>query len=181
MWCSCQKRSEDNKNGRIAFLAGFIIRTEVINHELFAIFVRNLSLTQTHTIMEAITEAKRYIDNAKDFLSNNAKKQYGLYQVKKYVKIAGHTAYSGILLALNELLGEKNKKTPKSVEWYQQELSRIDKSLLANFTTAYQVLHINMGYQGSKSAALAKVGLQEAGRIIRWVEIRLAKTESKNK
>lgn len=127
--------------------------------------------------MEAISEARRHIDNAKDFLSNNAKKQEGLYQDKKYVKIAGHTAYTGILLALNEFLGEKNKKTPKSVEWYQMELSKVDKSLLAKFTTAYQVLHIDMGYQGSKSAKLASVGLEEAEKIISWVETRLEKTQ----
>jgi len=127
--------------------------------------------------MEAITEARRHIDNAKDFLSNNAKKQDGIYHDKKYVKIAGHTAYTGVLLALNELLGEKNKKTPKSVEWYQLELSRVDKSLLAKFTTAYQVLHIDMGYQGSKSAELAKVGLQNAEKIISWVETRLEKRQ----
>ncbi|CAG5071847.1 hypothetical protein DYBT9623_03829 [Dyadobacter sp. CECT 9623] len=125
--------------------------------------------------MEAVSEARRHIDNAKDFLSNNAKKEDGLYHDKKYVKIAGHTAYTGILLVLNELLGEKNRKTPKSVEWYQYELSRIDKSLLANFTTAYQILHIDMGYQGTKSAKLASVGLQEAEKIIRWVETRLEK------
>jgi hypothetical protein len=125
--------------------------------------------------MEAVTEARRHLDNAKDFLSNNAKKQDGLYQDKKYVKIAGHTAYTGVLLALNELLGEKNKKTPKSVEWYQYELSRVDKSLLSNFTTAYQILHIDMGYQGSKSADLASFGLQKAEKIIDWVEIRLEK------
>jgi hypothetical protein len=123
--------------------------------------------------MEAITEARRHIDNAKVFLSNNAKKQDGIYHDKKYVKIAGYTAYTGVLHALNELLGEKNKKTPKSVEWYQLELSRVDKSLLANFTTAYQVLHIDMGYQGSKSAELAKVGLPNAEKIISWVETRL--------
>lgn len=128
--------------------------------------------------MEAVTEARRHIDNAKDFLSNNAKKQDGLYQDKKYVKIAGHTAYTGILLVLNELLGEKNRKTPKSVEWYQYELSRVDKSLLSNFTTAYQILHIDMGYQGSKSADLASFGLQKAEKIIDWVETRL---EKKNK
>jgi hypothetical protein len=90
--------------------------------------------------MEAINEARRHIDNAKDFLSNNAKKLDGMYQDKKYVKIAGHTAYTGILLALNEFLGEKNKKTPKSVEWYQMELSKVDKSLLSNFTTAYRTI-----------------------------------------
>ena len=125
--------------------------------------------------MEAVTEARRHIDNAKGFLSNNAKKQDGLYQDKKYVKIAGHTAYTGILLVLNELLGEKNKKTPKSVEWYQHELSRVDKSLLSNFTTAYQILHIDMGYQGTKSAELASIGLQKAKKIISWVETRLEK------
>jgi len=127
--------------------------------------------------MEAISEARRHIDNAKDFLSNNAKKQDGMYQDKKYVKIAGHTAYTGILLALNEFLGEKNKKTPKSVEWYQMELSKVDKTLLSKFTTAYQVLHIDMGYQGSRSAELASVGLQNAEKIISWVETRLEKTQ----
>lgn len=125
--------------------------------------------------MEAISEARRHIDNAKDFLSNNARKQDGLYQDKKYVKIAGHTAYTGILLVLNELLGEKNKKTPKSAEWYQYELSRVDKSLLSNFTTAYQILHIDMGYQGTKSAKIAALGLDTAERIIDWVETRLEK------
>ena len=127
--------------------------------------------------MEAILEARRHIDNAKDFLSNNARKQDGLYQDKKYVKIAGHTAYTGILLVLNELLGEKNRKTPKSVEWYQYELSRVDKSLLSNFTTAYQILHIDMGYQGTKSAKIAALGLDTAEKIIDWVETRL---ENKN-
>src|SRR5690349_18899205 len=125
--------------------------------------------------MEAISEARRHIDNAKDFLSNNAKKQDGLYQDKKYVKIAGHTAYTGILLMLNELLGEKNRKTPKSVEWYQYELSRVDKSLLSNFTTAYQILHIDMGYQGTKSAKIASLGLDTAEKIVDWVETRLEK------
>ncbi|SDG00882.1 hypothetical protein SAMN04487996_114125 [Dyadobacter soli] len=125
--------------------------------------------------MEAISEARRHIDNAKNFLSNNARKQDGLYQDKKYVKIAGHTAYTGILLVLNELLGEKNKKTPKSVEWYQYELSRVDKSLLSNFATAYQILHIDMGYQGTQSAKIAALGLDSAEKIIDWVETRLEK------
>ena len=125
--------------------------------------------------MEAISEARRHIDNAKDFLSNNARKQDGLYQDKKYVKIAGHTAYTGILLVLNELLGEKNRKTPKSAEWYQYELSCVDKSLLSNFTTAYQLLHIDMGYQGTRSAKIAALGLDTAEKIINWVETRLEK------
>ncbi|REA59328.1 hypothetical protein DSL64_18580 [Dyadobacter luteus] len=123
--------------------------------------------------MEAISEARRHIDNAKGFLSNNARKEDGLYQDKKYVKIAGHTAYTGILLALDELLGEKKKKTRKSVEWYQKELSGLDKKITSDFATAYQILHLDMGYEGTRSAQIAKLGIDNAEKIINWVENRL--------
>ena len=123
--------------------------------------------------MEAISEAKRHIDNAKDFLRNQAKKEDGLYQDKKYVKIAGHTAYTGILVALDELLAEKKKKTRKSVEWYQKELSGLDKKITSDFATAYQILHLDMGYEGTKSAKIAKLGMETAEKIIGWVENRL--------
>ena len=123
--------------------------------------------------MEAIIEARRHIDNAKGFLNNNAKKEDGLYHDKKYVKIAGHTAYTGILVALDELLGEKKKKTRKSVEWYQKELSGLDKKVTSDFATAYEILHLAMGYDGAQSAKLAKIGMEEAEKIIGWVENRL--------
>ncbi|KAA6440094.1 hypothetical protein FEM33_05670 [Dyadobacter flavalbus] len=125
--------------------------------------------------METITEARRHIDNAKGFLKNNARKQDGLFQDSKYVKIAGHTAYTGILLALNELLREKRKKTRKSAEWYQKELSSLDKKVTSNFATAYEILHLAMGYDGTKSAELAEIGLDKAEQIIKWVEQRLEK------
>ena len=127
--------------------------------------------------MEAITEARRYLDNAKGFLRNNANKEDGLYKDKKYVKIAGHTAYTGILVALDELLGEKKKKTKKSVEWYQKELSGLDKRVTSDFATAYQVLHLDMGYEGSPSADLVKFGVEKAEKIISWVENRLSTPE----
>ena len=123
--------------------------------------------------MEAILEARRHIDNAKGFLSNNAKKEDGLYHDKKYVKIAGYTAYTGILVALDELFGEKKKKTRKSVEWYQKELSGLDKKVTSDFATAYEILHLAMGYDGAQSAKLAKIGMEEAEKIIGCVENRL--------
>jgi isopenicillin N synthase-like dioxygenase len=125
--------------------------------------------------MEAITEARRHIDNAKDFLSNNAKKQDGIYLDRKYVKVAGHTAYTGVLLALDELLPGTKKKTRKSVEWYQKELGALDKKVMSSFATAYELLHLAMGYDGAKSVKIANLGLEEAGRIIDWVETRLEK------
>jgi len=130
--------------------------------------------------MEAINEARRHIDNAKGFLKNNARKQDGLFQDAKYVKIARHTAYTGILLALNELLGDKRKKTRKSAEWYQKELSSLDKKITSNFATAYEILHLAMGYDGTKSVKIANLGLEEAEKIIDWVETRLSKNEMKN-
>jgi hypothetical protein len=127
--------------------------------------------------MEAIIEARRYIDNAKGFLKNNARKEDGLYRDKKYVKIAGHAAYTGILVALDELLGEKKKKTPKSVEWYQKELSGLDKKVTSDFAAAYQILHLDMGYEGTRSADIARLGLEKAEKIIGWVENRLNKNQ----
>ncbi|WP_353722592.1 DUF5618 family protein [Dyadobacter sp. 676] len=124
--------------------------------------------------MEVINEAKRYIDNARGFLRNNARKENGVYQDTKYVKIAGHTAYSGVLMALDAVLPEKGSR--KSVEWYQKELSAIDKRVLASFLNAYHQLHIGMGYDGNPSAKMANIGLQDAERIIHWVENRLEKT-----
>jgi hypothetical protein len=127
--------------------------------------------------MEAIVEARRYLDNARGFLSNNAKKEDGLYRDRKYVKIAGHTAYTGVLVALDELLEEKKKKTRKSVEWYQKELLGLDKKITSDFATVYQILHLDMGYEGTRSADIAKLGFEKAEKIIGWVENRLNKNQ----
>ncbi|MDR6809348.1 hypothetical protein J2Y45_000101 [Dyadobacter sp. BE34] len=123
--------------------------------------------------MEVINEAKRYIDNARVFLRDNARKENGVYQDTKYVKIAGHTAYSGVLIALDAVLPEKGSR--KSVEWYQKELSAIDKRVLSSFLNTYHILHIGMGYDGAPNAKTANIGLQDAERIIHWVENRLEK------
>ena len=124
--------------------------------------------------MQQTSEAMRYIDNAKDILSQKAQKEDGYYQDKKYVKMAGHTAYSGILVALDDLLGTK-KKGRKSVEWYKAELSKLDKKLTSSFDSVYEILHLSLGYDGAKSAKLAQLGFEEAEKIIEWVNARLQK------
>jgi Domain of unknown function (DUF5618) len=119
-------------------------------------------------------EAMRYIDNAKDILREKAKKEDGYYQDNKYVKMAGHTAYSGVLVALDGLLDAK-KKGRKSVDWYKSELSKMDKKITSAFTTAYQLLHLDMSYDGATSAKLAQLGFEEAEQIINWVDTRLTR------
>jgi hypothetical protein len=123
--------------------------------------------------LTAIEDARRYIANAKDILSEKAQKEDGYYQDKKYVKMAGHTAYSGVLVALDELLGAK-KKGRKSVEWYQKELSNLDKKITGSFAVTYEILHLSLGYDGTTDAELAQLGFKRANQIIDWVETRLA-------
>jgi len=66
--------------------------------------------------MDSILAAKRYLDNAKEILREKALKDDGYYQDFKYVKMAGHTAYTGILLALDFYPGKKGKGR-KDVDW----------------------------------------------------------------
>ncbi|KQS31393.1 DUF5618 family protein [Dyadobacter sp. Leaf189] len=118
---------------------------------------------------DSIEEARRYLANAKQILSEKARKEDGYFQDQKYVKMAGHTAYTGILLVLDEIFGKKTRGR-KDVDWYKQHLSQADKKMLNSFMTAYQVLHLDMAYDGAKSAALARLGLEEAEKLIHWVE-----------
>lgn len=59
--------------------------------------------------MDTVQEAKRYLDNAHEILRDKAHKEDGIYQDTKYVKLAGHAAYAGVLVALDGILGKKGK------------------------------------------------------------------------
>ena len=121
--------------------------------------------------MKHIEEAHRYIDNAKEILREKAHKEDGYYQDKKYVKMAGHTAYSAVLEALDGYFGIK-KRGRKNVDWYHEELAKVDKKILNSFNVAYDALHLSMGYDGTKSVKICNVGLEEVEKIIDWVEMK---------
>jgi len=119
--------------------------------------------------MKHIAEAHRYIDNAKEILKEKAKKQDGYYQDQKFVKMAGHTAYTGVLMALDGYFrGER--KSRKSVDLYQEALAKEDKKILTTFNSAYHTLHLLMGYDGEQNVKIVKASLEEAEKIIQWVE-----------
>ena len=119
--------------------------------------------------MKHIIEAHRYLDNAKEILREKAQKEDRYYKDAKYVKMAGNTAYNGVLVALDGLFGIK-KKGRKSVDWYQEELGKVDKKILTSFKSAYNMLHLLMGYDGELNVDAALLGLREAETIINWVE-----------
>ena len=122
--------------------------------------------------MTNVQEAKRYLENAYALLSEKAHKEDGLYQDTKYVKLAGHAAYAGVLMALDGLLGKKGKGR-KHVDWYKENLAKIDRKLLGQFVAAYDTLHLSMSYDGNPSAGVAREGLANAEQIIAWVETRV--------
>lgn len=123
--------------------------------------------------MKNLIEARRYLSNAKEILREKAVKEDGVYKDRKYVKMAGHTAYVGVLEALDVVFGNK-KKGRKSVDWYKEELANIDRKVLSNFLIAYDTLHLAMSYDGNLSAAISKEGLDIAEKIIDWAEQKAA-------
>ncbi len=119
-----------------------------------------------------IDEAKRYLSNAKSILKNNAKKYEGQYEDPKYVKMAGNTAYNGILVALDAVVPRPNKGR-KSVEHYQKFLAQNDKKLLTSFNNSYGILHLSLGYDGITDAMVVQRGMELADEIIEKVAIKL--------
>jgi hypothetical protein len=89
----------------------------------------------------------------------------------KYVKLAGHTAYAGVLVALDSLLGYK-KRGRKEVSWYKERLGAMDKRVLKHFSSAYDLLHLSISYDGNPETVVAQLGLKRAEEIISWVETR---------
>lgn len=123
--------------------------------------------------MKNMNEARRYLSNAKEILREKAIKEDDEYQDKKYVKMAGHTAYVGVLEALDVVFGNK-KKGRKTVEWYKEELSSVDKKMLTLFVAAYNTLHLAMSYDGNTLVSVSSGGLDAAEKIINWAEQKTA-------
>jgi hypothetical protein len=132
---------------------------------------KNLPQNQGGDDLPTIMEAKRYLENARELLSEKGGKKGSFYTDRKYIKMAGHTLYCGVLIALDVLLGNK-KKGRKSVEWYQTTLAKSDRNLLRTFNAAYATLHLALGYDGNPNVSVVNNGLKLAYTIVNDVELR---------
>ena len=115
-------------------------------------------------------EAMRHMDNAREYLKS-ARKEGKFYRDKKYVKTACGTAYSGVLVALDGFLLLKDIEKPKgkdrkSIEFYQENIGKIDRKMLNHINTAYQILHLYGYYDGIEKADVIKSGFDDAYTII---------------
>ncbi|MDR3188846.1 MAG: DUF5618 family protein [Prevotellaceae bacterium] len=123
---------------------------------------------QQHEVKsKAYAEAIRYMDNAKDVL-RKANKDGKYYSDRKYVRMACGTAYSGILVALDAYLVLKGvpETKKKSIDFYRKNIALLDKSLLRDLNSAYDILHLDGYYEGRLRADAIKLGLDIAYEII---------------
>jgi hypothetical protein len=120
------------------------------------------------------SEAIRYMDNAKECLLK-ARKEANYYRDPKYVRMACGTAYSGVLIALDGFLTLKGIHKPKgrerkSIEYYQSNITKIDKKMLDYVNGAYQILHLSGYYDGILVASVVKDGFNEAYKVIEKIK-----------
>lgn len=113
-----------------------------------------------------------YLENAREILREKAKKDGEFYTYPKYVKLAGHAAWSGVLVALDYLLRKHDVKIKgrKDVDDYRDFIAKRDRKILKYFNSAYDYLHLFMGYDGDLLVNTSQTGLELAEKIINWVE-----------
>ena len=134
-----------------------------------------MSVQEQQTLKEKYyNEAIRYMDNAKECLAK-AKKEGKYYHDSKYVKMACGTAYSGMLVALDGFLILKGIHKPiakerKSIEYYQNNITKIDRKMLSWLNSAYQILHLWGYYDGIENAVVIKEGFDEAYKILEKIK-----------
>ncbi len=117
----------------------------------------------------------RHIENAKQILKQKGKKEGRFYTDDKYVSMAGHTAYRGVLLALNEWMKQEgiSKRTRKNVDDYRDFIAKQDRKMLNYFNQIYEMFHLVMGYDGIGEHKSVSGAFECAEELIEWVNKRL--------
>jgi hypothetical protein len=131
-----------------------------------------MSKKSIENLLSPAGEAARYLENARQILTEKAGKKDGLYADVKYVKMAAGTAYSAALLILDEYLKQKegiNFTKPKSIEDYTSRVRKYDKKLLALLVDVYGELHINGYYIGTKSVNIMQAGLTNVTKMLTYI------------
>ncbi len=118
-----------------------------------------------------IKEAQRYLDNAKRILTENAGKQGDYYTDPKYVKMAGNTAWNGVLVALDAATDvRKNLKSRQRPDFkdYQKAVAAKDKKMNIPLLMAYDNLHKILGYDGNLTFKIVQASLAQGKTVIDW-------------
>ncbi|GHV56107.1 hypothetical protein FACS1894182_01990 [Bacteroidia bacterium] len=120
-----------------------------------------------------IREAERYLQNARQILSEKAEKDGDYYNDRKYVKMAGNTAWNGVLIALDAVLHvQDNMKKGQRPDFrdYQTAIGKKDAKMNRVLLNAYDLLHKSLGYDGVTDYNVVQSSLDKAKIILDWAE-----------
>jgi hypothetical protein len=128
-------------------------------------------------IKHPIQEAERYLQNARQILSDKAEKDGDYYNDRKYVRMAGNTAWNGVLLALDAVLPVRatlKKGQRPEFQDYQAAIAKSDGKMTRVVLNAYELLHKSIGYDGITSYRAIQDSLDQARKVIDWANVRYA-------
>lgn len=120
-----------------------------------------------------IREAERYLQNARQILSEKAEKDGDYYNDCKYVRMAGNTAWNGVLIALDSVLSiHENLKKGQRPDFrdYQKAIAQKDNKMNHVLLNAYELLHKSLGYDGVTDYKVVQSSLDKAKIILDWAD-----------
>ena len=118
---------------------------------------------------DPVEEARRYVNNAKTLLAENGELdvETQTYGDRKYVKMAGNTLWSGVLYILDAVFHvRKDRRTRVHIDDYMEAINKRDGKLARLVYTAYETMHLYMGYDGNPSKEVCASGFRLASDII---------------
>ncbi len=126
---------------------------------------------------DPIEEARRYVSNAKETIEKaNFDPEIRGYTDNKYVKTAGNILWNGCLLALEAVFHICKGKGRPSIEKYEEVAVQRDRKLLTAIVEGYNIMHLSMGYDGTRNKKVCDAGFESANAIIDRCAILCAET-----
>ncbi len=111
-----------------------------------------------------LSNAQKILIKAKKILAENAGRDGNFYNNKKYVKIAGKTAWEGVMIGLGEGLKIQEKSDLKV---YQKILAQ-NPYYLKLFDNSYETLCWTLGGDGNLDIVIVEEGIRVARELINW-------------
>ena len=123
------------------------------------------------SLKHPIQEAERYLQNARTILSEKAEKEGEYYNDNKYVRMAGNTAWNGVLIALDAVLQvRKNMKKGQRPHFqdYETAIAKKDSKMTRPLLGTYELLHQVLGYDGNPNYVIVQESMKQAQYILDW-------------
>ena len=118
---------------------------------------------------DPISEARRYVENARKTLKDNGEYDAELnrYNDEKYVRAAGNYLWLGVLIAIDAVFHvRKDRRTRVDINDYREAVGKRDRKLLRLMNDGYDTIHLSMNYDGNSVKDVSDSGIRIANTII---------------